>query len=356
MIYYFIITSVIQLTIEPQEVRISTTDLGRAILDAEAALKAVSVTCDYKLQTFSLTNKQLLSPVMRHGVCSFDSTGRCRYEGFGDLRDGSDKRSFQERNIAAFNGSRMKAMTGDKQRYLRGRVSENSGMPWPLDPREYLYRFAGNQVGKTIMEEGSQITGWINWDRRKVIAAETKIYPGPEGSDKTKIRFYIDPDRGFSIVRRSFAIFKPGSNEWFDYNVIEGYDYNEISPGIWVPSLVKWNSYGASSTELSPLQIGRHEIRNSNWVINAKLPDTYFDLEFEPGIIVTDEQSGKIYQTVNLNEDQIASQVAEGIEIYHEQQAGSSRKTVLWATGGVLGVGLLVLAGIVLRKRLRRFW
>lgn len=350
-----ILTSVVFLSGGAQDVGISTADLSKAVLDAESAQKTVSVTCDYKIQSYSLTKLQLLTPVMRHGICSFDLTGRCRYEGFGDIRDGSDKQSYQERTLATFDGKRMKAMTGDKSRYLQGKVSERPEMPWPMDPREYLYRFAGKQIGKLIAQEGSQITGWVNWDGRKVIAAETKSYPGPEGIDKTKISFYIDPDRGFAVVRRSFAVYRPKPNDWFDYNVIEGYDYSEATPGVWVPALVKWNSYGASSIELTPTMIGRREVRSSNWVINAKLPDSYFDLEFVPRILVTDEQSGKTYQTVDINDGQISTQVAQGIEIYQEQKASSSWKTIVyWVTGGVLGVVLLILVGIVLRKRMYR--
>ncbi len=337
-----------------QDAGISTADLGKAVLDAEAAQKTVSVTCDYKIQSISLTLLRLLTPVMDHGICTFDLAGRCRYEGINELRDGSDKQTYQELTIGTFDGRRMKVMTGDKHQYLQGKVSEKPALPWPMDPREYLFHFFGKQIGKMIEQEGSQITGWVDWNGRKVIAVETKTYPGPEGNDKTKVRFLVDLERGFAVVRRTIAIYRPQPNDWFDYGVVEGYDYNEVAPGIWVPGLVKTVSYGATSTDLNPTLIGRREIKNSNWVINAKLPDSYFDLEFKPGILVTDEQSGKTYQVVNVNEGKIATQVAEGIEIYQEQKANSSRKAIIWASVGVLGIALLGLVGIVLRKRWSR--
>lgn len=95
------------------------------------------------------------------------------------------------------------------------------------------------------------------------------------------------------------------------------------------------------------------EVRNSNWVINGKLPDSTFELEFQPAIVVKDEQTGKTYQTVEIREGKIVRQVAEGMELYQEKSSISWKKIAVWTGVGLASVAILALVLLRIRKARR---
>ncbi|HJT78729.1 MAG TPA: hypothetical protein VJ739_16110 [Gemmataceae bacterium] len=328
-------------------------DLVQAIHDADAALRSASVTCDYRFEQWDPFANRFPGVTDAHGVCSFDASGRCRFEGHGVDRMGSGKGAYtlQYNRLDVFDGSRMKSLEGNGERYLRARVGEAARVQWPVDPREYLYRFDTQPVAKILSEEGSSVVGTVLWDQRSATAVEGKTYVSEFG--RTKYRFLIDCDHGFAVVRRSEAIYRPASKDWFDYHVIEGHGYSEVAPGIWLPSTAKGEGYPISATKLHPALINRFEVRNRNWVVNPRLPESEFDLDFPPAIVVTDDQTGKTYQTVKVRDGVITAQAAEGLEIYKEKKASFFwRRLFLW--GGAAAATLVVLAVFLARRRHRR--
>lgn len=336
---------------QDDDVGFSKADLCRAILDAEAAMKTVSVTCDYTIQKYRWGKGGLSAPVQQHGVCTFDSLGRCRYEGSGETRDSSGERLYFEKQVGVFDGRRMKRMEGNRERYVNGYVSERPMIAWPIDPRQFLYRIRGQeeQIGKAIAGDDWRIVGWTPWDGRRVIAVETKVYDEPNG-EKVKRRVFIDPDRAFVVVRRAQTYYRPALGGWVDLDVTECRDYREVVPGVWVPARVT-RLYGGSSKQQKTVW-DVLEVRNSNWVINGKLPDSTFELEFQPAITVMDQQSGKTYQTVEIRDDKIVRSVSEGLEIYQEKSSISWKKIAVW-----VGVGLAsfaILAFVLPRVRKAR--
>jgi hypothetical protein len=311
---------------------ITKPDLLQGLQDAEAALKTVSVTCDYEIEQrppplYSLTSKKM------HGVCIFDVLGRSRFEGDAEVQDPTKQQPWHERLVGVYDGKRGKEIQGNEQRFVRGYIREKAGVPWPLDPREYLYRFFSKSVGKELAEEDPRILGFVAWEGRQLTAVETKVHVDAQGNQR-KSRFLIDCDRGFAVVRRSIAIFRPAANDWFDYVFVEGKDYSEASTGIWVPTKVKEEMYGSSSTVLNPPCFLRVVVRNSNWVLNASLPSTQFTLEFPPLIMVMDEQTGATYQTVQMKNDKIIAQIGEGLQVYKEKKDSLFARTLLLWAGG----------------------
>lgn len=232
---------------QDKDVGFTKADLCRAILDAEAAMKTVSVTCDYTIQQYRWGKGGLSAPVHQRGVCIFDSQGRCRYEGSGEIRDSSGERLYFEKHVGMFDGRRMKRMEGNRERYLHGYVSEKPMIAWPLDPRQYLYRIRGHeqQVGKVIAGDDWHIVGWTTWDERRVIAVESRVYV-EENGEKGKRRIYIDPERAFAVVYRSILVDRPKLGGWVDISVMECRDYSEVAPSVWVPAQVT-RLYGGSS-------------------------------------------------------------------------------------------------------------
>jgi hypothetical protein len=330
------------------DVGMTKADLCRAILDAEAAIKTASVTCDYTLQTWRWGKGGLSAPAQQHGVCTFDSLGRCRYEGSGEIRDTSGDRLYFEKRVGVFDGQRMKRMEGNREHYYRGYVSERSVIPWPLDPRQYLYRFRGKeeQVGKEITGDDWHIVGWTSWDGRRLILVESKVHEEP--TEKMKKQVFIDPERAFAVVRRTFVSYRPTLGGWVDTYVLECRDYSEVVPGIWVPARIARLQGGSSKGQKGVWDV--LDVQSSNWVINAKLPDSTFELEFQPAILINDEQTGKTYQTVQVRDDKIVRLVGEGIEIYKEKTSISWKKIALWVSVGLASIVVLVLVLIRVRR------
>jgi hypothetical protein len=153
------------------------------------------------------------------------------------------------------------------------------------------------------------------------------------------------------VVRRTFASYRPATGKWVDVYVVEGHDYSEVIPGVWAPARVTRLQGGASKEQKTVFD--SLEVRNSNWVINGKLPDSTFELEFQPAMVIADEQTGKTYQTVEIRDDKIVQQVSEGMEIYHKKSSLSWKKIALWTIVGLVSLTVSLLALLRVRRSRR---
>jgi len=321
---------------------ITRAELIQGIRDSEDSLKNLSVSCAYKIQKRSLKGDVFLPDMFKHAVYTVDASGRIRSESFGDLRDSRNAKSYRVRRIGVFDGKRSKAMEGDDIRFVSGQVSEQVAIPDFIDPRDYIYNYFGMSVSKTLEQEGSRIVGPAQWDGHQVLVVEW-IKEHPDG-EKGRRQFLVDCRRGFAVVRRSTSMLRSGDKDWIEIDFREGSGYAEVAPGIWLPAAVKWEWFGVPvdpATKKAPL-FARYEIKNSNWVLNASLPDSIFSLEFPPAIMITDDQTGKVYQTVEMVDGNIVREVAAGLELYTEKRQWFTLKTALiWGSLSVAFVALL---------------
>jgi hypothetical protein len=331
---------------------ISIAELRQGLRDADAAIKNFTVTVEHKSQSWTPTINRLVSPATVRGVYTVEASGRARYEFAGERRDVSDKYVYQVQEKGVFDGKQQKSLEGDKERYLLGRVGEKPRLRWSFDPREYVLHYNNKSIADRTAEEGTILDGVVLRQGRRLVGVASKARVNPDGA-KARYHFLIDCERGFSVVRRSMQIYRPATREWFDYSLTETSDYAEVSPGIWLPARVRKTGYDRSVTNLNPAVVFKHEIQNTNWIVNADLPDSLFTLEYPPGIVIQDDQTGKQYQTVEIKDDMMTRWVGDALEIYKEEKEASYRKGIL-VGGGAIVLASLVAASCLLVARRRR--
>jgi len=311
------------------------------ISDHSSSIKNFSLTCDYKIIQRHLSSGKLDDPLIVHAVITVDINGRLKYESF-DKKKGREKND-ERHNIVAYNGSVMKTLVGNDQSFLWGSVKENSNNPpWFVDPRNYIYHYYTTPVEKILSDPtASIVVSTKTWEGDNVADVEV-THKQLKGDYKGMNRFLIDVEKGFAIVRRSLLIANPATHaKWFEYAFIEGKEYKEVAPGLWLPSkVISQFSPTPSPDNPSPEFANRTEIINTNWVINAKLSDDIFELTFPPGIMVKDEQTGKLYRTANINVSTLGQDARRGEALYQKQQRSTNR---LWLTSIPLAILIVLL-------------
>jgi hypothetical protein len=130
------------------------------------------------------------------------------------------------------------------------------------------------------------------WEGRPVIVVETTPSEwNDERERRGTHRFWIDPARNFVIVRRAALVNHGPEHEWMEFGRIESYEHEEVEPGIWLPKRVRSESFGVPITpDIEPRLMLRIEATNRDWRVNAEIPDSRFELEFPPGVRVTDRR------------------------------------------------------------------
>ena len=283
-----------------QDAKASVSDITQSLKDTEAEIRTLSVTSSFDIlhrympgedyQEIQLTAKEEVA---------VDSEGRCRVkadtESFRKLNGGIEKTP--QLSIGVFDGQAARSMTG-KTRMAHGIVSSSrSDLEFRLDPRNVTTHYFFKPVSSMLEKRGADIVEETMWDGRPVIVIETKPH---EGEDRRKSRFYVDPDRNFTVVRRAVAVQYPPHERWMEYTRIEGFDHKEVYPGVWLPSRVVHESFDPTVEHAvngsEPPLSWRWNVKLSHWKVNAELPPSTFALEFSPGVYVNDRVTGQSYQ------------------------------------------------------------
>ena len=194
--------------------------------------------------------------------------------------------------ISTFNGTEERVLDGkDKTSLRRGMItSERSDTLWTLDPREMTTWYSDRPVSQFIAEKKGCVIGTEKQDEHEVLIVETEVFVDPRKS-KWKNSFWIDPNRGFVVVRRSSFYQFPDVDHWVENSRITGYDYHEIEPGIWLPSKAVDEAYAGTRDEAQedkPHLMWKFVIQNSNWVVNPKVDESIYTLQFPKGVNVDD--------------------------------------------------------------------
>ena len=120
-----------------------------------------------------------------------------------------------------------------------------------------------------------------------------------DGKDRRKSRFFLDPKRGFTVVRRAISIQYPPHERWMEYTRIEGFDYEQIAPDVWLPGRVVHESFDPTVQQAQdgsdPALSWRWKVRLENWRVNEEYPPETFELKFAPGVLVNDRQTGRTF-------------------------------------------------------------
>jgi hypothetical protein len=99
-------------------------------------------------------------------------------------------------------------------------------------------------------------------------------------------RFWVDPARGYAIVRRRFA-WEPGKPWHFEFH---NRDYREVKPGLWLPEAQTEDRYASIAFDRRQLWgqiISRSQFRLLDVQFN-NVPEALFDIRLPPGTVVCD--------------------------------------------------------------------
>jgi hypothetical protein len=142
-----------------------------------------------------------------------------------------------------------------------------------------------------------------------------------DGTKSAGVQYWMDPSRDY-IVMRNLSISGDG-RVGFQADI----EYAEDRSGIWVP--VKWtqNTFGSDGDlfRSSEFQVTAYEV-------NPKLPESLFELEFEPGVRVFDKREGVHNANVwTVNQDG-SKRMQEGVDPDKGVDLGTGPRVWLWVT------------------------
>jgi hypothetical protein len=115
-----------------------------------------------------------------------------------------------------------------------------------------------------------------------------------------KSRFLVDPARNFTVVRKSSLIQFPSKGDWIEYYWLEGTDYEEKAPGIWLPANVVCESYSTNKNGSKTFTV-RHTVSNKSWKANPDCTDGLFTLKFPSKLFVVDYVNGLDYEVGDVS-------------------------------------------------------
>ena len=227
-----------------------------------------------------------------------DREGRCRVQ--------IDTQSFRKLGtsiemtpkvaIGTFDGKVARVMEGQARMSSGAESSLRSEVPLRLDPRNLTTHYFFKPISELLARRGAQVIGEETWNGNSVIVVETIPF---EGEDRRKFRFFLDPQRGLTVVRRAIAIQYPPYERWMEYSRIEGFDYEQIAPDVWLPGRVVYESFDPtvqhSKDGSEPPLSWRWKVNFENWRVNEDYPPETFELKFAPGVLVNDRTTGRSF-------------------------------------------------------------
>jgi hypothetical protein len=156
-----------------------------------------------------------------------------------------------------------------------------------FSPLDVTLRHVGKPISQILARPDAKIVDSATCEGRTVVVVETSVAPKPPGTVEYKTRLWIDPSRGFAVVRRqAWARYSP-DRPWRLHYDIASYGTAEVVPGVWLPSHVEEKNFGVLPTEPTDLPLVTHsKIRYRDWKVNLVIPDSEFDLR-EPIVPVS---------------------------------------------------------------------
>jgi hypothetical protein len=159
-------------------------------------------------------------------------------------------------------------------------------------------------------------------------------------------RFWVDPERGFSIPRRAYC-WAPGKPRRFEFLHS---DYREVKPGLWLPfnqTEDVYTSIIADKESLWGMVAARSEIR-LHAIEFDDVPDALFEVQLPPGTRVMDAVRNFQYTTSPNNEaNPFDAAIAEAMKL--------KRQSILlrWLLAGAGVLVLVLIVGYWVRMRRR---
>jgi hypothetical protein len=203
---------------------------------------------------------------------------------------------------------------------LRKRYPDEAGLPFLPD---YL---SENKSNYHVQEIPDTVDGLLCW-----------IVEWP-GVDK----FWVDPSHGYAVPRRIYS-WAPGKPTRYEFHLR---DYQEMKPGLWLPSLQKEIRYASITSDKTALW--GHVTSWAEYKLLAaefdNVPDTLFDIKLPPGTTVHDDYRKFTYKVPGNREEPFATAIAAA-------QAGNDGHSQVWLWLALVAA-IALFAGLVYRRRL----
>ena len=141
-------------------------------------------------------------------------------------------------------------------------------------------RYLGKPIAQILSQADAAIADSKTWEERPVIVVEAAVPKSPASTAEFKTRLWIDPSRGFAVVRRqSVARYAPG-RPWHVHFDSASYGLVEASPGVWLPTRVEDKNFGVPPVEQNWLDLVVSDtIRYCDWKVNADIPASKFQIQ-----------------------------------------------------------------------------
>jgi len=259
---------------------------------SEAAIRNLSVTTEYvKLDKFLLPVDK---PVRLQLTTKFivEREGRSWYDCVGEQisRPKPNEVSiYRGRWQMAFDGEVATSMKGDSDGVFHSAGIDNYPGWHGVNPLEFTTHYFQKPLSKILKDSDPTVVGQTKWESQPVAIVETKPVVKEQSR---KYRLLIDPARRIVVRRAALVQFAP-DQMWQEYTRIESREHKEVSPGVWLPTRVKYESVHVTK-DMTPEELSwSFEGRNSEWKVNSKIPDETFRLVFPANVIVTDQRKPK---------------------------------------------------------------
>lgn len=260
-----------------------------AIIDGlertEAAIKNLSVTTEYvKTQRFGLpvdepvrmrlTTKAVVEP----GGRAWNET---RGQQVNVEPDGKTVRLYDEAVKGAFYDNTARRLRGNE-------LTLSDHLTWHgMDPLLFTTHYFSHPVSALMRNKGAHLVEESTWDGRTVVVVDTtptKVF--------RKYRFWIDPERNI-VVRRAALVQFERDQPYQEYTRIEGYQHREVTPGVWLPMRIKYESVEVTADQTPEVLSWRFEGTNRDWSVNRTLVDADFAIPTLPSYKVRDRRQQK---------------------------------------------------------------
>ena len=283
-----VLTALAPLTASDNLARPSVEQVISRLERTEAAIQNLSLTTEYvKLQKEFLPRQ-----VELHLTTAFivDRGGRTRYECVGEqVRIGpapGEVGIYRGRWRSTFDGRVATTLSGG----VDGPLLTAELDRWPawhgINPLEFTTHYFREPVSKFVGRQGARVVGVETWESRPATVLERA--PVTVDGKGWKYRFWVDLERGI-VVRRAGLIRYP-DQDWREYTRIESRGHEEVRPGIWLPTHVKYESLHTTKAG-GPEQISwSYEGRNLGWEVNRDLPEGTFRLNVPAAATVNDHR------------------------------------------------------------------
>jgi hypothetical protein len=149
-----------------------------------------------------------------------------------------------------------------------------------FSPLDVTVRYLGKPITQILSQADAAIADSKTWEDRPVIVVEARVAKSPASTAEFKTRLWIDPSRGFAVVRRqSVARYAPG-RPWHVHFDSASYGLVEALPGVWLPSRVEDKNFGVPPVEQNWLDLVVSDtIHYRDWKVNADIPASKFRIQ-----------------------------------------------------------------------------